>query len=75
MMEKPWLKHYPEGVPADIKADAYPSLVALLEESFKKHRELPAYKFMGKTFSFAQVDDASRAFAAYLQSLGLERRS
>lgn len=72
-MEKPWLKHYPEGVPAEVKTDAYPSLVALLEESFKKHRDLPAYKFLGKTFTFAQVDDASRAFAAYLQSLGLER--
>ena len=28
---------------------------------------------MGKSISFAQVDEASRAFAAYLQSLGLEK--
>jgi long-chain acyl-CoA synthetase len=72
-MEKVWLKHYPAGVPAAVKTDVYPSLIALLEESFKKHRELPAYKFMGKTISFGQVDDVSRAFAAYLQSLGLVR--
>jgi long-chain acyl-CoA synthetase len=32
-MEKTWLKHYPDGVPADVKTDLYPSLVALLEES------------------------------------------
>jgi len=72
-MEKLWLKHYPSGVNADVKTDLYPSLVALVEESFKKYRDLPAYKFMGKTVTFGQVDDLSRAFAAYLQSLGLER--
>jgi long-chain acyl-CoA synthetase len=72
-MEKTWLKHYPAGVNAEVKTDLYPSLVGLLEESFKKYRDQPAYKFMGKTVTFGQVDDMSRAFAAYLQSLGLER--
>jgi long-chain acyl-CoA synthetase len=72
-MEKTWLKHYPAGVPATINVEQYPSLVALMEESFKKYGHLPAYKFMGKTMTFAQVDEASRAMAAYLQSLGLVR--
>jgi long-chain acyl-CoA synthetase len=72
-MEKIWLKQYPAGVPAEVKTDVYPSLVALLEESFRKHAPLPAYRFMGKSFSFEQVDDLSRAFAAYLQSLGFAR--
>ena len=72
-MEKTWLKHYPAGVPAEIEADVYPSLVALLEESFRKHRDAPAYRFMGKTFSFGQVDEASRALAAWLQASGLAR--
>jgi long-chain acyl-CoA synthetase len=72
-MEKIWLKQYPAGVPAEVKTDVYPSLVALLEESFRKHAQLPAYRFMGKSFSFEQVDDLSRAFAAYLQSLGFAR--
>jgi long-chain acyl-CoA synthetase len=72
-VEKIWLKHYPAGVPATINVAQYPSLVALMEESFKKYGHLPAYKFMGKTMTFAQVDEASRAMAAYLQSLGLVR--
>ena len=72
-MEKVWLKHYPAGVPAAVKTDVYPSLNALFDESFKKHRDLPAYMFMGKAISFGQVDDLSRAFAAYLQGLGLAR--
>lgn len=72
-MEKIWLRHYPAGVPAQVKTDLYPSLVALLEESFRKYRDLPAYKFMGKSISYGQVDDLSRAFAAWLQAQGLAR--
>jgi long-chain acyl-CoA synthetase len=72
-MEKNWLKQYPEGVPAEVQTDVYPSLVALLDESFRKFARLPAYKFMGKAFSFEQVDDLSRAFAAHLQASGLQR--
>ncbi|WP_298833923.1 long-chain-fatty-acid--CoA ligase [uncultured Piscinibacter sp.] len=72
-MDKNWLKQYPAGVPANIDVAQYASLVALLEESLKKYAALPAYKFMGKAISFAQVDEASRALAAYLQSLGLAK--
>ena len=72
-MEKTWLKQYPAGVPAEIRIDLYPSLVALLDDSLRKYRDLTAYKFMGKSISFGQVDDASRALAAWLQGSGLER--
>ena len=30
-LARPWLKAYPAGVPADIDASQYPSLVALME--------------------------------------------
>jgi len=72
-MEKTWLKQYPAGVPANIDVEQYPSLVALLDESFKKYGSRTAYKFMGKAISFAQVDEASRALAAYLQAQGLDK--
>ena len=72
-MEKPWLKSYPAGVPADIHAEQYASLVELMDAAFKKYPDRPAYTLMGRTLSFAQIDDASRAMAAYLQSLGLEK--
>ncbi|WP_088281902.1 long-chain-fatty-acid--CoA ligase [Ideonella sp. A 288] len=72
-MEKTWLKQYPSGVPAEIDTTVYPSLVALIDESFRKYRDLAAYKFMGRTVTFGEVDDASRAMAAWLQSSGLER--
>ncbi|MBV8248511.1 MAG: long-chain-fatty-acid--CoA ligase [Comamonas sp.] len=73
MSDRPWLSAYPEGVPADIDASQYPSLVALMEEAFAKHANKVAYSFMGKELTFAQVDAQSKVFAAYLQSLGLER--
>ena len=71
MTDRPWLSSYPEGVPADIDASQYASLVALMEESFTRHADRVAYSFMGRDLSFAQTDKASAALAAYLQSLGL----
>ena len=72
-MQKIWLKQYPAGVPAEIRTDAYPSLVALIDDSFRKYRDKPAYRFMGRAFSFGEIDDASRAMAAWLQGQGLVR--
>jgi len=72
-MEKIWLKQYPAGVPAEIDTKLYPSLVALLESGFKKYRDRPAYKMMGKAMTFGQMDELSQALAAFLQGLGLER--
>ncbi|MDZ7921822.1 long-chain-fatty-acid--CoA ligase [Rhodoferax sp.] len=71
MTDRIWLSSYPKGVPADINTALYPSLVALMEESFQKHANRVAYNFMGKDVSYAQTDSLSQAFAAYLQGLGL----
>ncbi|MDO8719774.1 MAG: long-chain-fatty-acid--CoA ligase [Polaromonas sp.] len=72
-IERPWLKAYPAGVPADIDASQYPSLVALFEESFGQYRDRVAYSFMGKDITFGQTDRLSVAFGAYLQGLGLAK--
>ena len=72
-MERPWLKHYPPGVPAEIDPSRYPSLVTMLEESFQTHAAKQACVCMGKTLTYAEIDAASRAFAAWLQSKGLQR--
>ena len=73
MTERVWLASYPPGVPADIDATQYSSLVALLEESFHKNADRVAYHFMGKDLTFGEADALSQAFAAYLQSLGLTK--
>ena len=73
MTERIWLSSYPEGVPADIDASHYASLVALMEESFSKFADRTAYSFMGRDVSYGETDALSRKFAAYLQTLGLAR--
>ncbi len=72
MTEKPWLQHYPKGVPAHIDDAAYPRLIDMLDECLKKYSELPAFIFMGKHLTFGELDRLSAQFGAYLQSRGLE---
>jgi long-chain acyl-CoA synthetase len=72
-MQRPWLQHYPPGVPADIDPTRYPSLVAMFEESFQANAAREACVCMGKTLTYAELEAASRAFAAWLQSKGLQR--
>ena len=73
MDKRPWLAAYSQGVPADIDASQYASLVQLMEESFQKFAARTAYVFMGKEVSFGETDSLSRALAAYLQGLGLAK--
>ena len=72
-MDRFWLKSYPPGVPSDIDPSIYPSVVALLEESFAKHRDHKAYVCMDKAITFGEIDALSKALAAWLQGRGLER--
>lgn len=69
---RPWLANYPKGVPANIDPEAYPTVVALLEEILAKYASKPAFSNMGKEITFADIDRQSRQFGAYLLSRGLE---
>jgi long-chain acyl-CoA synthetase len=73
MSQRPWLAAYPPGVAADIDHAQYVSLVQLMEESFHKYAERPAYSFLGRDVTYAETDSLSGAFAAYLQGLGLAK--
>ena len=70
---KPWLKNYPEGVPAEIGPITYNSLGELMVESCRKYADRPAFTCMGKTLTFRELEQHSTAFAAYLQSKGLQK--
>ena len=72
-MERSWLKNYPAGVPADVDIQQYPSVVALLEESFQKYRDDKAYICMDKAMTFGEVDRMSVELGAYLQGKGLKK--
>lgn len=64
---RPWLSHYPPGVPHDINPDSYSSLAAMIEEGFQKFSAAPAYSCMGKEITFAELDKLSQQFASFLQ--------
>jgi long-chain acyl-CoA synthetase len=66
-VDRNWLKQYPPGVPADIDPDSYASLRDIFEQACAAHRHSPAFTNMGATLSYAQLDELSRAFAAWLQ--------
>jgi long-chain acyl-CoA synthetase len=73
MTDRIWLKSYPPGVPSDIDVSRYASMVDMMEESFRKFADRPAYSFMGREQSYRQVDELSQTFGVYLQSLGLAK--
>lgn len=70
--QRPWLKNYPKGVPANIDPNEYSTLVQMFEEVFEKYKKLPAFSCMGKELTYDQVNKMSQAFGAYLHSRGLE---
>lgn len=73
-MDRVWSKNYPEGVPADINADHYASLLEVFDESIKDYASKTAYINMGKSITYAELDQLSLKFAAYLQQqLGLKK--
>jgi long-chain acyl-CoA synthetase len=79
-MEKPWLKHYDEGVPASIDYPPVP-LDRLLTDSATKHPDRPATIFgamvgsrlMDAKLTYGQLDDAVNRLAAGLQQMGVKK--
>ncbi|EAT07126.1 AMP-dependent synthetase and ligase [Sphingomonas sp. SKA58] len=73
MRQRPWHASY-GNTPIEIDADAYPSVVAMMEAAMVEFADRPAFKCFGQTLSYADVDRLSRDFAAYLQSrLGVRK--
>ena len=70
---RPWLKSYPEGVPADVDYTVYGSLVELLEEAFRKYAKRDAAAYLGKRQRYSEVDTMSRHLGAWLQAQGLHQ--
>ena len=71
-MDKIWLMHYPNGIPAEVDVLEFHSLKEVLRLSCERFPERPAFSNMGESISYADLDRLSADFAAYLQkSLGL----
>lgn len=66
-MEKIWLKSYPPGIPAEIDPESYSSLAAIFDDAVARYPDRVAYTNFGRELTFRQLDEKSRAFAAWLQ--------
>ena len=72
-MEKIWFDSYPEGIPHEIDADAFQSVLHIFEESVERYADNNAFENMGVALTFRQLDAKARDFAAYLQhELGMQ---
>lgn len=72
-MNRIWLQSYPPGIPAEIEPQHLKSLAELVDHACKTYRDQPAYEQFGVTLTYRQLDDLSRAFAAWLQASGLTK--
>ena len=76
-MEKIWFSEYQKtGIPETVELPAEnTSLNDVFERNFQKFASRDAFIFMDKVLTFGQLDEESRKFATYLQSLGLAKGS
>ncbi|UYM15554.1 AMP-binding protein [Endozoicomonas euniceicola] len=63
-----WNDKRPKGVNNSVDPDSYPNVLALINSMLAKNTSRPAFTGIGHTLSFADVDQYSQHFAAYLQS-------
>ena len=70
---KPWLKHYPEGVPHELGPLSHSSLSEFMDECFERFASRQLVESMGKFFTYGEINQLSTDFASYLQSLQLEK--
>ena len=71
--DKPWLKHFDEGVNPDVTVSSETSYADMFNESVKANPAAPAMHFMGVTFSYGELDDLTGRFAAYLTACGVAK--
>jgi long-chain acyl-CoA synthetase len=64
---KIWLRDYPPDVPAEIDPDSIPSLKQLYEDACRQHASQVAFTNMGVSLTYAEVEEKSRRFGAWLQ--------
>jgi len=72
--EHHFLDNQPKSFAKTIDENAYSSIVDLVEQSYKKFAERPAFSSFGQVLSYAEIERKSGYVAAYLQTeLGLKK--
>ena len=66
-MQKVWLDSYPPGVAAEIDWNEFASVNEVLARTCRQYPARPAFRNMGTTLTYREIDRYSRSFAAWLQ--------
>jgi long-chain acyl-CoA synthetase len=69
-MDRIWLKSYPPDVRAEVDPTQLRTLKELLEKSCAAHGDRLAFVQMDAAITYRELDELSRAFAAWLQHAG-----
>ena len=73
MTSRHWTQSY-GSMPHEIDPDRYPSVTAMMDEAMARYADKVAFNCFGQTLSYAQVDQLSAAFCAYLQhTVGIQK--
>ena len=73
-MQAIWLNNYPPEVPKTLDLDPTETLLDVFESSVAAWSDRPAFHNLGHSLTYAEIDQLSQQFAAYLQDdLGLNR--
>lgn len=70
--QRPWVKQYPAGVPADIEVPEV-SLVEMFERACERWKKKTAIVFYGNKISFHDLHEKVDRFAAALQDVGVRK--
>jgi len=71
-LSKPWLKHYPDGVPAEVDVPAI-SVPERFDQMADKYGNKTALIFYGRKINYRELKELSNRFAAALAALGLKK--
>ncbi|MDR7000918.1 AMP-binding protein [Neobacillus niacini] len=69
---KPWLKNYPEEIPATLEYSSEPVQQYLINAA-ENYPDKIAIHFMGKEMTYKKLYEESLVFAGYLQDLGISK--
>ncbi len=69
--QRRWLTSYPPGVPHEIDLHKTASIGDMILSACRSFPRNPAFTSMGKDLTYHELDENSRALAAFLQSRGL----
>ena len=68
MNEQFFQDRYPEGFPKSVDVNKFSSVIEIFNSFVKKYADRPAFTCLGQTLTYAELDEKSAAFAAYLQN-------